>query len=147
MKRFSMLIAVCALLAVVGGCNANSAYMGNTVAVQTPTLKLTSAQATVIAGNALRALSDGNRRAYMRGMNESLQDVLSEEGFKALRDKTLSQSGRFVSVAAATMIATRTPGYVKWVCTCNFEKEQVQVEMIFKQDGNQILSTNFASIQ
>jgi len=91
-----------------------------------------------LAQEKMEAINSGNYEVFVFGFSDVLRNAIPEEAFMDLRETIIEASGRFVAISASSISNARVQGYVNYVFTCEFEKENVQLTMVYAIDGEQV---------
>ncbi len=136
--RLNMMCAIVCTLLLIVMTACGTAPTASSQAAEVPTSLLGREQATEIAENALRALNGGEYSAYTRDWTELMKSSITEKDFLSWRDQVMKTAGKYQSISDVQLTAAKTPGHVRWVFTCAFERARARYSLTFKQDGNQI---------
>ncbi len=134
-RRISYVITSMLLLLGVAACGPSANIRGADQAVRS---KLTEAQATAIAENALQALNAGDYAAYSRDWSAAMKAGIKESDFRSWRQQVLSTDGKYQRIEQVKLLPGKTSGYVRWQFVCRFEKAQVSYTLGFTQAGEQV---------
>ena len=106
---------------------------------------LTKQQATDIGLNAIKALDQGDYKAYTRDFTVMMKSVVPEKDFMAYHETAQQNLGKFVNFEKVEQVPAETEGFIRWQYTCVFEKGKMLLSLVFKENGRRIESVHFAN--
>ncbi len=102
------------------------------------TAAVSEADVTTLAEEKMQALNDGDYATFTADFSDVLVGAIPEDSFQDLRETILGASGRFESVTGLRLTNAKTPGYVNYSITCQFEEEEVLLTLVYAVDGEQV---------
>jgi hypothetical protein len=133
-KQWTGSVVVLALAAACGG-----APRGDV------TSALTQAQAISEGTAMMQALNAGDHQAYVQTFSQEMRQAVTPAVFEQVRAGVLQRSGRFEEVMGTELVPAKTAGYVTWVHSSKFEREQVDVRITYAENGTEVAGIRFDS--
>lgn len=106
---------------------------------------LTEPQVEEVARGLLTGLNEADYDQFSADFSEALAAGIPEQAFLDFQATIQQTSGQWQTIEGMSMEDAATAGYVTWVVDADFEKEPVQLELTFAEEGTEVEGVMFYS--